>query len=76
MQPEREIWLNNRISPVVAKWLSQSAGYKVILSYKMRLFERNDREICLMAKKMAVLSGFEKKLIRAKLSPNQALLQN
>lgn len=73
MQPEWEFWLDNQISPVVAKWLSRSAGYKFLLSCKMRLFESDDRRICLMAKKVAISMGFEKIPTQTELSPDQAL---
>jgi predicted nuclease of predicted toxin-antitoxin system len=51
MQPEWEIWLDNQISPIIAKWLSEQTGFKVISGYKLGLNNLSDQEIYSKAKK-------------------------
>jgi len=51
MQPNWKIWLENHISPIIAKWLSERSGLDVKSSYKLGLYNLSEREIYLKAKK-------------------------
>lgn len=51
MQPEWEIWLDNHISPVIAKWLNEKSGLTVKSSYLLELYKLTDYEIYVKAKK-------------------------
>lgn len=51
MQHNWEIWLDNHISPIIAKWLSEKYSFQVRSSYALGLYNLNDREIYLKAKK-------------------------
>ncbi|MBW7913270.1 MAG: DUF5615 family PIN-like protein [Taibaiella sp.] len=50
MQPDWEIWLDVHLSPVIAKWLGEYTGYKVVSAYKSGITNLNDKEIFLKAK--------------------------
>lgn len=50
MQPDWEIWLDNHISPIIAKWLKDDLGYEVKSSYILQLDGLNDLEIYQKAK--------------------------
>ncbi len=50
MQPYWEIWLDNHISPIIAKWLNQKTGLDVKSSYILQLYNLSDYEIYLKAK--------------------------
>lgn len=50
MQPDWEIWLDNHISPIIAKWLNEKSGFIVKSSYTLGLCNLNDREIYIKAK--------------------------
>lgn len=50
MQPDWEIWLDNHISPIIAKWLSEKSGFEVKSSYTLKLYNLSDREVYLKAK--------------------------
>ncbi len=46
-----EIWLDNHISPIIAKWLKDKTGLEVKSSYVLQLSNLTDQEIYLKAKK-------------------------
>jgi predicted nuclease of predicted toxin-antitoxin system len=50
MQPELEIWLDNHISPIIAKWLKDELGLEVKSSYTLQLHNLKDFEIYKKAK--------------------------
>ncbi len=45
MQHEWEIWLDNHLSPILAKWLSDETGYSIKSAYSLQLYQLNDKEI-------------------------------
>jgi len=51
MRHDWEIWLDNHISPAIAKWLKEKTGREVKSSYVLELTNLTDREIYLKAKK-------------------------
>lgn len=51
MLHEWEIWLDNHISPVIAKWLKDKTGLDVKSSYVLQLNNLTDLEIYSKAKK-------------------------
>jgi len=51
MQHDWEIWLDNHISPIVAKWLKDKTSLEVKSSYILQLYNLKDIEIYLKAKK-------------------------
>ncbi len=53
MQPDWEIWLDNHISPIIAKWLKEELKMEVKSSYILQLYELSDYEIYLKAKEYA-----------------------
>ena len=50
MQHNWEIWLDNHISPIIAKWLKDDLGYEVKSSYILQLDGLKDLEIYQKAK--------------------------
>lgn len=50
MQHDWEIWLDNHISPIIAKWLQEKMIMKVKSSYKLGFYTLSDRDIYLKAK--------------------------
>ena len=50
MPPDWEIWLDNHISPIVAKWLKDDLGYEVKSSYVLQLSILRDIDIYYKAK--------------------------
>ena len=50
MQHNLEIWLDNHISPIIAKWLIEETGYVVKSSYTLKLYGLSDIEIYNKAK--------------------------
>ncbi len=50
MQPDWEIWLDNHISPIIARWLNEKSGFVVKSSYTLKLYSLSDRQIYLKAK--------------------------
>ena len=51
MQPDWEVWLDNHISPIIAKWLRDKTGFTVKSSYTLKLYNLSDFDIYLKAKK-------------------------
>ena len=51
MQPDWEVWLDNHISPIIAKWLRENTGLTVKSSYTLKLYSLSDFDIYLKAKK-------------------------
>jgi len=51
MRHDWEIWLDNHISPAIAKWLKEKTGREVKSSYVLELTNLTDREIYLKAKR-------------------------
>ena len=45
MQPDWEIWLDNHISPIIAKWLKDDLDFEVKSSYLLQLDGLKDLEI-------------------------------
>ena len=45
MQPDLEIWLDNHISPIIAKWLTDETGLNAKSSYTLQLGKLKDFEI-------------------------------
>ncbi len=45
MQPDWEIWLDNHISPIIAKWLNAESAFTVKSSYILELSNLSDLEI-------------------------------
>ena len=50
MQLDWEIWLDNNISPIIAKWLKDDLKYGVRSSYMLQTERLNDFEIYTKAK--------------------------
>lgn len=50
MLPDWEIWLDNHISPIIAKWLKNDLNIEVKSSYSLRLYDLSDVEIYQKAK--------------------------
>ena len=50
MLPDWEIWLDNHISPIIAKWLKDDLKLEVKSSYTLQLYGLSDEEIYLKAK--------------------------
>ena len=50
MQLEWEIWLDNHISPIIAKWLSEKKGWNVKSAFVLQIQSLKDYEIYLKAK--------------------------
>ncbi len=50
MQLDWEIWLDNHISPIIAKWLNDKSVFKVTSSYALELWNLKDFDIYLKAK--------------------------
>jgi predicted nuclease of predicted toxin-antitoxin system len=50
MQHDFEIWLDNHISPIIAKWLREETSYVVKSSYTLKLYDLSDTEIYNKAK--------------------------
>jgi len=50
MQHDWEIWLDNHISPIVAKWLKEALGLEVKSAYTLQLASLKDFEIYKKAK--------------------------
>lgn len=50
MQPDLEIWLDNHISPIIAKWLKDELGLNVKSAYGLQLDKLKDFEIYKKAK--------------------------
>lgn len=50
MLPDWEIWLDNHLSPIIAKWLKDEFGFEVKSSYSLQLERLNDYEIYNKAK--------------------------
>jgi len=42
MQLDWEIWLDNNISPIIAKWLADETGWIVKSSYSLQLHFMDD----------------------------------
>ena len=51
MLPDYEIWLDNHISPIIAKWLKDDLNIEVKSSYVLKLYELTDLEIYEKARK-------------------------
>jgi predicted nuclease of predicted toxin-antitoxin system len=45
MQHDFETWLDNHISPIIAKWLMEETNYIVKSSYVLKLYGLSDLEI-------------------------------
>ena len=59
MQLDWEIWLDNHISPIIAKWMSEATGWTVKSSYILQLHFKEDMQIYEEAKnygKVIILS--------------------
>lgn len=50
MLPNYEIWLDNHVSPIIAKWLKDDLGIEVKSSYMLKLEALSDLEIYQKAK--------------------------
>jgi predicted nuclease of predicted toxin-antitoxin system len=50
MQPDWEIWLDNHISPIIAKWLKDDLGLEAKSSYTMQFYNLSDIQIYQKAK--------------------------
>lgn len=50
MQLNWEIWLDNHLSPIIAKWLKEATGLEVKSSYILKLESLTDFEIYTKAK--------------------------
>ena len=50
MQPDLEIWLDNNISPIIAKWLKDELGLETKSAYTLHLEKLKDIEIYQKAK--------------------------
>ena len=50
MQPDWEIWLDNHLSPIIAKWLNDKTGLEIKSAYILKLQGLNDLEIYKKAK--------------------------
>ena len=55
MLPDFEIWLDNHLSPIIAKWLSEELNLVVKSSYTLDTWVLNDNEIYLKAKKSKII---------------------
>ena len=51
MLPEWEIWLDNNISPIIAKWMSEETGWVVKSSYMLQLHFKTDMQLYEEARK-------------------------
>ena len=51
MQHDWEIWLDNHLSPIIAKWLKEKTEMEVKSSYVLKFDHLNDFEIYSRAKK-------------------------
>jgi len=51
MQPDWEFWLDNNLSPIIAKWLKEKTGWNIKSSYSLKLNNLKDHQIYLKAKK-------------------------
>ena len=51
MLPDYEIWLDNHISPIIAKWLKDDLNIEVKSSYVLKLYELTDLKIYEKARK-------------------------
>ena len=51
MQPDYEIWLDNHLSPIIAKWLKDDLEIEVKSSYMLKLEGLSDFDIYQKAKK-------------------------
>ena len=69
MQLEWEIWLDNHISPIIAKWLNDEKGWIVKSAYILNLSALNDLEIYNKAK------NYRKVIIITKDSDLPAIVQ-
>ena len=45
MQHDWEIWLDNHISPIIAKWLKEKTGLEVKSSYVLKFDQLKDAQI-------------------------------
>ena len=50
MQPDYKIWLDNHLSPIIAKWLKDDLGIEVKSSYTLKLEGLSDLDIYQKAK--------------------------
>lgn len=50
MQLDWEIWLDEHISPIIAKWLSDETGWIVKSSYALQLRNLSEQEVYQRAK--------------------------
>ena len=50
MLPNYEIWLDNHLSPIIAKWLKDDLGIEIKSSYMLKLERLSDLEIYHKAK--------------------------
>jgi predicted nuclease of predicted toxin-antitoxin system len=50
MLPEWEIWLDNHISPITAKWLKEKLQIEAKSAYTLQLYHLSDEEIYQKAK--------------------------
>ena len=51
MPPDFEIWLDNQLPSILAKWISETFGYTVKSSFILEIKEASDWEIFQKAKK-------------------------
>ena len=54
MQPEFEIWLDNQLPPILAKWMTETFGWLVKSSFVLQLQEVSDWEIYRRAKENSI----------------------
>ncbi len=47
---EWEFWLDNNLSPIIAKWLKDETGYIIKSSFILKLYSLDDYEIYKLAK--------------------------
>ena len=45
MQPEWELWLDNHLSPIIAKWIVDELGFTAKSSYTLQLHRLDDIDI-------------------------------
>jgi predicted nuclease of predicted toxin-antitoxin system len=55
MLPDFEIWLDNHLSPIIAKWLSDDLNLIVKSSYTLNTWGLSDNEIYEKAKRAEIL---------------------
>ncbi len=55
MQPEFEIWLDNQLPPILAKWMTETFGWQVKSSFILQVKEASDWEIYRRAKSYPVM---------------------